>query len=159
MSKAVPSEYLSLQVRVMERSRKRENQSSKLFRLISENQGLTVQEIMDKLGWTKTKTNRIVNTLEKKGWIVRRVYSAAQPKIVAKPDETVQHLSGQFVRLTAWKQKLETREKELFDKCVSMQLEGDRASAVMYANQVAEIRKIIRLVIGTEQFLLRLSTP
>ncbi len=145
----------------MERVRRktRETQSSKLFRFISENQGLTAQEISERLGWTRSKTNRMLTTLEKKGWIVKRVYSAAQPAIVTKPEAVKQHLDVRFVRLAAWKAKLEEREKELFDNCVAMQLQGDQAAATMYANQCAEIRKMIKLVDSTEQVLSKLSTP
>jgi len=101
----------------------------------------------------------MLGTLERKGWIVRRVFAAAQPRIVVEPDETVRRLNTQFVRLAAWKAKLQSREKELFDKCVSAQMEGDSTKATMYANQCAEIRKIIRLVARTELTLSRLSTP
>jgi len=59
----------------------------------------------------------------------------------------------------AWKDKLQAREKDLFGKCVSAQIEGDSEKAKMYANQCAEVRKIIRLVAGTEETLSMLSTP
>jgi division protein CdvB (Snf7/Vps24/ESCRT-III family) len=136
-----------------------ESDSSKLFRFISENQGLSVQKISEKLGWTKSKTNRMLSVLERKGWIVKRVFSAAQPRTVAKPDERFQLLSDKFAKLVAWKDKLQAREKELFGKCVSAQTEGDSEKAAMYANQCAEVRKIIRLVVGTEETLSKLSTP
>ena len=136
-----------------------ESDSNRLFRFISENQGLSVQKISEKLGWTKSKTNRTVSVLERKGWIVKRVFSAAQPRIVVKRDERFQLLSDKFTKLVAWKDKLQTRGKELFDKCVSAQMEGDSEKATMYANQCAEVRKIIRLVAGTEETLSKLSTP
>jgi len=146
----------------MQRVKRRtaETDSNKLYRFISENQGLSVQKISEKLGWTKSKTNRMLNALERKGWIVKRVFSAAQPRIVGKPDEKIQSfLSDKFTKLAAWKDKLRTREKELFGKCVSAQMEGDSVKATLYANQCAEVRKIIRLVTGTEETLSRLSTP
>src|SRR5208337_567010 len=136
-----------------------ESDSSKLFRFISENQGLSVQKLSEKLGWTKSKTNRMLSVLERKGWIVKRVFSAAHPRIVVKPDERSQLLSDKFTKLLAWKNKLQAREKELFGKCVSAQTEGDSEKATMYANQCAEVRKIIRLVAGTEETLSKLSTP
>jgi division protein CdvB (Snf7/Vps24/ESCRT-III family) len=145
---------------LQKRKRKgKETESNKLFRLISENPGLSVQEISEKLGWTKSKTNRMLSVLERKGWITKRVFSTAQPRIVTKPDETVQRLNDQFARLVEWKTQLEMREKELFDKCVSAQLEGDKTKASLYANQCAEIRKIIRLVTGAEQTISQLTTP
>jgi len=136
-----------------------ETDSNKLFRVVLGNQGLNAQELASKLGWTRAKANRMLGTLERKGWIVRRVFAAAQPRMVVEPDETVRRLNTQFVRLAAWKAKLQSKEKELFDKCVSAQMEGDSTKATMYANQCAEIRKIIRLVARTELTLSRLSTP
>jgi division protein CdvB (Snf7/Vps24/ESCRT-III family) len=136
-----------------------ESDSNRLFRFISENQGLSVQQISEKLGWSKSKTNRMLNILERKGWIVKRVFSAAQPRIVVKPDERIRLLSDRFTKLVAWKNKLQAREKELFGNCVSAQMEGDSEKATMYANQCAEVRKIIRLVAGAEETLSKLSTP
>jgi division protein CdvB (Snf7/Vps24/ESCRT-III family) len=136
-----------------------ENDSNRLFRFISENQGLSVQTICEKLGWTKSKTNRMLSVLERKEWIVKRVFSAAQPMIAVKQDERIQRLRDKFTKLVAWKDKLQTREKELFGKCVSAQIEGDSETARMYANQCAEVRKIIRLVAGAEDTLSKLSTP
>jgi len=136
-----------------------ESDSSRLFRLISESQGLSVQEISEKLGWPRNKTNRMLSTLEKKGRIVKMVFAATQPRILTKPEEAAQHLSDKFERLVEWRGKLEAREKELFDLCVSAQVEGDKTKAAMYANQCAEIRKIIGLVTGTEQMLSKVLTP
>lgn len=136
-----------------------DNDSNKLFRFITENQGLSTPEISEKLAWTKSKTNRNLNSLERKGWIVKRVFSAAQPRLLTKPDERIQLLSDKFTKLVAWKAKLQTREKELFGKCVSAQMDGDSEKARLYANQCAEVRKIVRLVAGTEETLSKLSTP
>jgi division protein CdvB (Snf7/Vps24/ESCRT-III family) len=136
-----------------------ESGSNRLFRLISENQGLSVQQISEKLGWTKSKTNRMLSVLERKEWVVKRVFSTAQPRMVVKQDEGIQLLGDKLRRLLGWKDKLQLREKELFGKCVSAQMEGDSEAARMYANQCAEVRKIIRLVAGVEVALSKLSTP
>ena len=136
-----------------------ESDSNRLFRFISENQGLSVDKISEKLGWTKNKTNRVLTLLERKEWIVKRVFSATQPMMAVKQDERIQLFSDKFRKLAAWKYKLQTREKELFDKCVSAQMVGDSETAKMYANQCAEVRKIIKLVAGTEETLSILSTP
>ena len=76
-----------------------------------------------------------------------------------KTDERIQQLSDKFTKLVAWKNKLQAREKELFGECVSAQMEGDSEKATMYANQCAEVRKIIRLVAATAETLSKLSTP
>jgi division protein CdvB (Snf7/Vps24/ESCRT-III family) len=134
-----------------------ESDSSRLFQFISENEGLSVQKISEKLGWTKNKTNRMLSVLERKQWIVKRVFSAAQPRIKVKRDEEIQLLNDKFRKLVAWREKLQTRENELFGKCVSAQMEGDSETARMYANQCAEVRKIIRLVAGMVEVLSRLN--
>ncbi|HUO42389.1 MAG TPA: hypothetical protein VMU35_05385 [Methylomirabilota bacterium] len=134
-----------------------EGASNRLFRFISENQGLSVQKISEQLDWTMSKTNRTLNVLERKGWIVKRVFSATQPASVVKTEKRTRILSDKFTKLVAWKSRLEGREKELFGKCVSAQMEGDSVKATMYANQCAEVRKIIRLVAGTAETLSKLS--
>jgi len=134
-----------------------EGASNRLFRFISENQGLSVQKISEQLDWTMSKTNRTLNVLERKGWIVKRVFSATQLASVVKTEKRTRILSDKFTKLVAWKSRLEGREKELFGKCVSAQMEGDSVKATMYANQCAEVRKIIRLVAGTAETLSKLS--
>jgi len=136
-----------------------EGASNRLFRFISENQGLSVQKISEQLDWTMSKTNRTLNVLERKGWIVKRVFSATQLASVVKTEKRTRILSDKFTKLVAWKSRLEGREKELFGKCVSAQMEGDSVKATMYANQCAEVRKIIRLVAGTAETLSKLSLP
>ena len=135
-----------------------ESDSNRLFQFISENEGLTIQKISEKLDWSKSKTSRMLSVLERKGWVVRRVFSTTQPRIM-KPDARIQLLNEKFTKLVAWKNRLRTREKELFSKCVSAQMEGDSEKAKMYANQCAEVRKIIRFVTGIEGILSSLSTP
>ena len=136
-----------------------ESDSIRLFRFISENQGLSVQRISEKLGWTQSKTNRMLSVLERKEWIVKRVFSTAQPMTAVKQDERIQLLRDKFTKLAAWKNRLRIREKELFDKCVSAQVEGNSETAKLYATQCAEVRKIIRLVAGAEGALSKLRTP
>ena len=136
-----------------------EGASNRLFRFISENQGLSVQKISEQLDWTMSKTNRTLNVLERKGWIVKRVFSATQLASVVKTEKRTRILSDKFTKLVGWKSRLEGREKELFGKCVSAQMEGDSVKATMYANQCAEVRKIIRLVAGTAETLSKLSLP
>jgi len=145
----------------MQRAKRKmsEGDSNKLFQFISMNQGLSAQKISEEIGWTRSKTNRMLSVLERKGWIVKRFFSVAQARAAAKTDQRMPALSDKFTKLVAWKNKLQTREKELFSKCVSAQMEGDSEKATMYANQCAEVRKIIRLVAGTAETLSKLSTP
>ena len=58
--------------------------------------------------------------------------------------------------------KLQERDKMLFDKVVSAQMVKDTARATIYANEIAEIRKIaktmLRAQLALEQVSLRLET-
>jgi len=78
--------------------------------------------------------------------------------IIVETDPSTQLVSDKFMKLETWKDKLWIREKELFGKRVSAEMEGDSAKATTYANQCAEIRKMIRLVARTEETLSKLST-
>ena len=64
----------------MQRAKRKtaESDSYRLFRFISENPGLSPQKLSEKLHWANSKTNRILNALERKGWIIKRVFSASQ---------------------------------------------------------------------------------
>ena len=46
--------------------------------------------------------------------MVKRGFSAAQPRVMVKPDEKIQLLSDKFTKLMACKDKWQIREKELF---------------------------------------------
>ena len=91
--------------------------------------------------------------------MVKRTFFAAQLRVMVKPDEKIPLLSDKSTKLMASKDKWQTREKELFGNCVLAQMEGDSEKATMYANQCAELRKIIRLVAGAEETLSKLNTP
>jgi division protein CdvB (Snf7/Vps24/ESCRT-III family) len=45
---------------------------------------------------------------------------------------------------------LQHRDKELFDKCVSVNATGDTLRASLYASECADIRKIVKLVLQSE---------
>jgi division protein CdvB (Snf7/Vps24/ESCRT-III family) len=57
---------------------------------------------------------------------------------------------------------LRKEDTELFERCIDARVKGDSIHAMMYANECAEIRKIVRLVISSryalEQTVLRLHT-
>jgi division protein CdvB (Snf7/Vps24/ESCRT-III family) len=58
--------------------------------------------------------------------------------------------------------RLQQRDKELFQRCVGAQVSKDFAHAKIYANESAEIRKIAKVVLGSElaleKVILRLQT-
>jgi len=58
--------------------------------------------------------------------------------------------------------RLQSRDKELFDRCVKAMMVKDEARAAMYANEIAEVRKMARIIIRSqlalEQVTMRLET-
>lgn len=58
--------------------------------------------------------------------------------------------------------RLQERNKGLFEKCVASKASGNHSRALVYANECAEIRKIARIIINgqlaLEQVVLRLET-
>ncbi|QIW25349.1 hypothetical protein EWF20_08370 [Sulfolobus sp. S-194] len=65
-------------------------------------------------------------------------------------------------RLDVYISKLQERDKALFEKVVEAQMNKDTARAAMYANEIAEIRKVTKQLLTTqialEQVELRLET-
>jgi len=65
-------------------------------------------------------------------------------------------------RIDSYIGRLEERDKLLFNRVVEAQVARDQSRAAMYANEVAEIRKIIRQLMSTrialEQVVLRMET-
>lgn len=58
--------------------------------------------------------------------------------------------------------KLQRRDRQVFERCIGAHLSNDVAHAVLYANECAEIRKMAKLVISAqlslERVILRLET-
>lgn len=129
-----------------------------LSRFISENPGSTVEGATEHLNWTSSRTSKTLSRLEKKGLIATRIYSISQPapqQVPSTPEmtEAVVQMRTQFNRLEKFKNRLRLRDKEIFDKCVNAQMARDSLSASMYANQCAEIRRLIRLVSNMQRIV------
>jgi division protein CdvB (Snf7/Vps24/ESCRT-III family) len=71
-------------------------------------------------------------------------------------------LHAQQEKLDHMYSRLRQRDTELFQRCVGAQLSNDPAHAKIYANECAEIRKIAKVVLGSqlalEKVVLRLET-
>lgn len=71
-------------------------------------------------------------------------------------------LQAQFDRLEQMYSKLQQRDRNLFQRCVGAQVSKDIDHARIYANECAEIRKIAKVVLGSElaleKVILRLET-
>ncbi|MCX8170347.1 MAG: Snf7 family protein [Candidatus Bathyarchaeota archaeon] len=76
--------------------------------------------------------------------------------------EAISELGKQYSRLELAYLKLAKRDKELFEECASYLSKGMRNRAVIYANEIAEVRKMMSFVQGIqlsiEKAILRLET-
>jgi division protein CdvB (Snf7/Vps24/ESCRT-III family) len=80
--------------------------------------------------------------------------------------ERIEHasfrLNAQLEKLEHMYTRLKQRDTELFQRCVGAQLSNDPGHAKIYANECAEIRKIAKVVLGSqlalEKVILRLQT-
>jgi len=129
-----------------------------LSRFISENPGRTVEDAATRLNWTSGRTSKTLARLQKKSLIALRIYGISQPapqQLPSTPEitEAVRRMRAQFNRLERFKNRLQLRDKEIFEKCVNAQMARDSMSASMYANQCAEIRRLIRLVSNMQRIV------
>lgn len=71
-------------------------------------------------------------------------------------------LDAQLDKLEHMYTRLQQRDTELFQRCIGAQVSKDPAHAKIYANECAEIRKIAKVVLGSqlalEKVILRLQT-
>ncbi len=71
-------------------------------------------------------------------------------------------LKSTINRLEVFLNKLEARDKMLFERVVEAHIAKDKARAAMYATEVAEIRKMVKTILATqialEQVAIRLET-
>ena len=71
-------------------------------------------------------------------------------------------LQAQYDKLEQTYAHIQQRDKDLFQRCVGAQLSNDSSHARIYANECAEIRKIAKVVLGSElaleRVILRLET-
>lgn len=90
-----------------------------------------------------------------------------EDKIHSAPlKERIEHakfrLQTQYDKLDQTYLHIQQRDKDLFQRCVGAQLSNDSAHAKIYANECAEIRKIAKVVLGSqlalERVILRLET-
>jgi len=91
-----------------------------------------------------------------------RVKEAVSPKpIRQRLTETMHKLQLQLRRLERAAAELETRDRTLYDKCISAVRQNDVSRAKMYAEECAQIRKIAKVSLNSqfalEKVVLRLE--
>jgi len=71
-------------------------------------------------------------------------------------------LGIQMERLEIMANKIQQKDRDLFQRCIGAQMSGDLAHARLYANECAEVRKIAHVVLSSqlalEKVILRLDT-
>jgi predicted transcriptional regulator len=139
----------------MSKSR-RKTKSTELIQFISKNPGLSVEEISKELGWTPRSVKLILAKLEKSGKITSR-YFPAITEFKDEPWDIQKDISSEESKLEEMLINLKRKEKEAFEKCIKAQMSKDDNFASMYANQCAEIKKLINTVIANEDLLSRMN--
>ncbi|MEM2960531.1 MAG: hypothetical protein QXU67_02890 [Candidatus Bathyarchaeia archaeon] len=76
--------------------------------------------------------------------------------------EAISELGKYYSRLELAHAKLSRRDKELFDECASYLSKGMKNKAIIYANEIAEIRKFMSIIervqLSIEKAIIRLET-
>jgi len=92
--------------------------------------------------------------------ITERVHH--QEPLKERISQVIYKLKVQQNRLEGANLKTQQHDKSLFDKCVQAQMSHDTARSTMYANEIAEIRKMAKITLRSELALeqvgLRLET-
>ena len=95
--------------------------------------------------------------------ISRRIVETMHPTpLKDRVTQTIYRLNMVQRKLGDAQQRIETKHRALFNKCVKSQEVKDTQTAVMYANEVAQIKKIAQTIVTSElaleQVILRLET-
>ncbi|OGD53819.1 hypothetical protein A3K80_05910 [Candidatus Bathyarchaeota archaeon RBG_13_38_9] len=135
---------------------RRKTKSTELIQFISKNPGLSIEEISKKLGWTHRSVKLNLAKLDKTGKITSRYF----PAITGFKDESwdiQKDISLEESKLEEMLINLKRKEKETFEKCIKAQMSKDDNLASLYANQCAEIKKLINTVITNSDLLGRMN--
>jgi predicted transcriptional regulator len=135
----------------------KQKKSNQLLNFILKNPGLTVEQISRSLGWTNRSVRLVLRRLEKIGQISPRYFPMMATSIEPEHLQLEKQMSSEEGRLERMLLNLQEREKETFEKCVRAKMTKDEGLASMYANQCAEIRKLINAVAANESLLARMS--
>lgn len=94
--------------------------------------------------------------------IESKFHHTPSPPLKERINNALHRLKIQLGRLEQTVDRLQSRDKELFDRCVKAMMMKDEPRAAMYANEIAEIRKMARIIIRSqlalEQVTVRLET-
>lgn len=91
-----------------------------------------------------------------------RAVVTSQPSLKSRLDSALRRLELQISKLDKTSERFSQKDKALFNLLVDAYAKHDTAHANIYANELAEVRKMIKLVmnarIALDQIMLRIST-
>src|SRR3990170_1251642 len=96
--------------------------------------------------------------------VKERIKEAIRPAVPLKPriDAAIRGLQAQTNKLEQLQNRLVDRDKNMFAKVVDAYTKHDQAHTSIYANELAEIRKMSKMILQSrlalEQIVLRLQT-
>ncbi len=102
-------------------------------------------------GWTNSKRSSILKNIEE------RLVGAPPKPLKSRISEATTRLRIQSSKLGQTANKMEVRDKQMFDKVVKAVMSKDKERATMYANECAEVRKVAKLVISSQLALERVQ--
>ncbi|WP_455367544.1 Snf7 family protein [[Eubacterium] cellulosolvens] len=106
-------------------------------------------------GWINEDRNTLITKVGEK-------FKGRGLDIKERLNTTVIRLKSQLDKLEFATDKIDKHDQKLFQKCVESQVSKDRARAIMYANECAELRRIMKTTLSCklalEQVTLRLET-
>ena len=93
---------------------------------------------------------------------VKEVIRADKEPVKPKLEQAVRQIKTQIVKLDQTSGKLKSRDANIFNSVVAALQKHDKAHATVYANELAEVRKMNKMVtqskLALEQIALRLNT-
>jgi len=93
---------------------------------------------------------------------VKEVIRADKGPVKPKLEQAVRQIKTQIVKLDQTSEKLKTRDANIFNSVVAALQKHDQPHATVYANELAEVRKMNKMVtqskLALEQIALRLNT-
>ncbi|MEM2915079.1 MAG: hypothetical protein QXH91_06755, partial [Candidatus Bathyarchaeia archaeon] len=94
--------------------------------------------------------------------MIKDFFHRTKKPVVELITETTMELGKCYSRLELVSSKLSTRERDLFEACSFHMGKGNKSRATVYANEIAEIRRVLSFVqhtqLAVERALLRLET-
>ncbi len=110
-----------------------------LWDLIKREPGVSPTQVSSRFNWPMRKVKGLVTRLEGENRVVSRIY----PADIAELEDALVHLDGGLRGLRVLRERMEERERKLFDDTVKAKQLGDEAKAKLYAGECANVRGLL----------------